>query len=137
LRATTLAKTCALIGKKQEALKFLRSAVQLSADAPMAIAGLGHALASGDKRQEATELLSRLSNRSAQEYVPAFWLALLCCSLGELETALSHLEHAVAERSPTLPFWLGVEPRLDPLRREPRFQQLLQVVGLIDLNRRS
>jgi tetratricopeptide (TPR) repeat protein len=124
-------------GQVERAIDSMRAAVQLSADAPMAIAGLGHALALGGDRQEAAELLSHLSNRAAQEYVPAFWLALLCCSLGELEPALSHLERAVAERSPTLPFWLAVEPRLDPLRREPRFQQLLQVVGLIDLAQHS
>ena len=120
-------------GQVERAIDSIRSAVQLSADAPMAIAGLGHALAAGDKRQEATELLARLSNRSAEEYVPAFCLALLCCSLGELEAAFSHLERSAEERSPTLPFWLAVEPRLDPLRGEPRFQHLLQVVGLIDL----
>jgi tetratricopeptide (TPR) repeat protein len=119
-------------GHVETAIDSLRAAVQFSADAPMAIAGLGQALAIIDKREEAEELLSRLVGRSVREYVPAFWLALLCCALGEREQALSHLEHAIEERSPTLPFWLAVEPRLDTVRRESRFQQLLQRVGLID-----
>jgi len=119
-------------GHVKAALETLRGAVQFSNDAPMAIAGLGQALAVAGNKDEATELLSRLTSRSAREYVPAFWLALLCCSLGEGEQALSYLERALEEKSPTLPFWLAVEPRLDLLRRELRFQQLLQCVGLND-----
>jgi tetratricopeptide (TPR) repeat protein len=119
-------------GLVEAALDSLRAAVQFSADAPMAVAGLGHALASLDNRDEAAELLSFLVSRSAREYVPSFWLALLCSGLGEREQALSYLARALEERSPALPFWLAVESRLDPLRQEPRFQQLLQRVGLID-----
>ena len=119
-------------GHVESKIDTLRHAVQFSNHAPMAVAGLGHALAVADNKDEATELLSRLASRSAREYVPAFWRALLCCSLGQGEQALSHLEHAAEERSPTLPFWLAVEPRLHLLRREPRFQQLLQRVGLSD-----
>lgn len=119
-------------GHVESAIDTLRDAVQFSNHAPMAVAGLGHALAVADNKDEATELLSRLASRSAREYVPAFWRALLCCSLGQGEQALSHLEHAAEERSPTLPFWLAVEPRLDLLRREPRFEQLLQRMGLND-----
>jgi tetratricopeptide (TPR) repeat protein len=118
------------IGNVEAAIHTLRDSVQFSNHAPMAVAGLGQALAVADNKDEARELFSRLSSRSAREYVPAFWLALLCCSLGEVERALSHLEHAAEERSPTLPFWLAVEPRLDLLRREKRFQRLLQRVGL-------
>lgn len=119
-------------GRVETATDTLRDAVEFSNYAPMAVAGLGQALAVADNKDEATELLSRLASRSAREYVPAFWLALLCCSLGEGEQALSYLEHAVEEKSPALPFWLAVEPRLDLLRRELRFQQLLQRVGLND-----
>lgn len=118
------------IGNAEAAIRTLRDSVQFSNHAPMAVAGLGQALAVADNKDEARELFSRLSSRSAREYVPAFWLTLLCCSLGEVEQALSHLEHAAEERSPTLPFWLAVEPRLDLLRREERFQLLLQRVGL-------
>ena len=119
-------------GHVEAAIDTLRDGVQFSNHAPMAVAGLGEALAVAGSKDEAKELLSRLSSRSAREYVPAFWLALLCCSLGEREKALSHLEHAAEERSPTLPFWLAVEPRLDVLRQEPRFQHLLQRVALND-----
>ncbi len=124
-------------GHVETAIDRLRHAVQFSNYAPMAVAGLGQALAVAKTKDEARELLSRLTNRSSREYVPAFWLALLCCSLGEGEKALSYLEHAVAERSPTLPFWLAVEPRLDLLRHEQRFQQLLQRVGLNDPESKS
>jgi tetratricopeptide (TPR) repeat protein len=119
-------------GQVEAAIYTLRTGVQFSNYAPMAVCGLGEALAVAGNRDEAMELLSRLANRSDREYVPAFWMALQCCSLGDTEQALSYLEQATEERSPTLPFWLAVEPRLDLLRREQRFQQLLQRVGLND-----
>jgi serine/threonine-protein kinase len=119
-------------GQVEAAIHTLRNGLQFSNDAPMAVCGLGEALAVAGNRDEARELLSRLASRSDREYVSAFWMALQCCSLDEREMALSHLERAAEERSPTLPFWLAVEPRLDLLRREKRFQQLLRRVGLND-----
>ncbi len=119
-------------GDFRAAMEPLQLAVQFSGDAPMAVAALGHALVCGGNRNEAEELLSRLLTRSATEYVPSFWLALLSCGLGAGDQALSHLEKAVEERSPTLPFWLAGEPRLNPLRQEVRFQRVLKRVGLTD-----
>jgi Flp pilus assembly protein TadD len=119
-------------GHAEAALDALRSAVEYSGDTSMAVAALGHAFGRFGRRQEAEQLLSRLESRSATEYIPPFWLALVWCGLGERDEALRQLELASQERSPALPFWLGCEPRLDPLRNDARFQQLLQRVGLID-----
>ena len=46
-------------------------------------------------------------------------------SLGEEEPALDRLEQDAAERSP-FGVWLPVEPRLDALRSNARFQAVLQ-----------
>lgn len=58
-------------------------------------------------------------------YVAASRLA----SIGETEKALDALEQAVAEREGFVPL-INVDPRLDPLRDEPRFKELLRKVGL-------
>jgi tetratricopeptide (TPR) repeat protein len=50
-------------------------------------------------------------------------VAMLYARLGEKEKALDALEKAYAERSRALAY-IAVEPQLDPLRNEPRFQEM-------------
>ena len=45
-------------------------------------------------------------------------------ALGDRDTALTFLERAASDREPDV-LWVGVDPRVDPLRSESRFQQLL------------
>lgn len=59
-------------------------------------------------------------------------LVLDFASLGEVDQALHWLERAYAQRETDL-VYLAVDPRLDPLRQEARFQALLERVGLADL----
>ncbi|MGH9370214.1 MAG: TPR end-of-group domain-containing protein [Vicinamibacterales bacterium] len=59
----------------------------------------------------------------------AFFFALLHAGLDEKPQALSWLEKAYKERSGSIRY-LKVEPRLDRLRGEPRFQELMRRVGL-------
>jgi hypothetical protein len=54
---------------------------------------------------------------------------LVYAGLGDRRQALELLGRAYAERDVWLT-WLGVEPRFDELRTEPRFQDLLREVGL-------
>jgi hypothetical protein len=49
--------------------------------------------------------------------------------LGEKDKAFEWLEKAYQERSEELLF-LKVEPVLDPLRADPRFQSLIRRIGL-------
>ena len=48
---------------------------------------------------------------------------MLYARLGEKEKALDALERAYAERSRALAY-IAVEPQLDPLRSDPRFQAM-------------
>jgi hypothetical protein len=56
-------------------------------------------------------------------------LADLTLRIGDKEGALKWLNAAYAERSPYLVF-LAIEPRMETLRSDPRFQSLIQRVGL-------
>jgi hypothetical protein len=73
-------------------------------------------------------LLSELQTQSKLRYVPPYFLATVYVGLGEKDQAFALLEKGYAERDPYLTY-LKVEPALDPLRSDPRFQQLLQRVG--------
>lgn len=57
--------------------------------------------------------------------MPKYHVALAHAALGEHEQAFEWLEKAVEDRSPQL-VQLRLDPRLDRLRSEPRFQDLLR-----------
>jgi hypothetical protein len=56
-------------------------------------------------------------------------LAYIYLALGNSAEALDLFEQAIGERDPAV-VWIGVDPRLDGLRPNPRFRQLVQTVGL-------
>ena len=49
-------------------------------------------------------------------------------ALGDKEAALADLERAVADRDPAV-LWLAVDPRVDALKDNPRFQRLIAALG--------
>jgi eukaryotic-like serine/threonine-protein kinase len=116
---------------EQAVAKFKR-AVEVTKDTPFNsfyLAALGHAYALAGNRREAEIVLQTLSDRVKKSYVSPFDLALIHAALGEKDKAFVLLDKAVAERSTFLVYsqW---EPRLDPLRPDPRFKQILKQIGL-------
>jgi len=62
--------------------------------------------------------------------VLAYWRALLYLSLSNKEEALRSLQQSFEERDGYNIGWVKVDPLLDPLRGDPRFEALVQkVVG--------
>ena len=79
----------------------------------------------GGKRGEALKILDELKQLSKRRYVAAYSVAAVYAGLGEKEQAFAWLEKAAEERSAMLPF-VRVRPWFDPLRSDPRFQDLLR-----------
>ena len=75
---------------------------------------------------EAARLLSAVSSRGG---VNPYGVALVYVGLGNRDLALRWLRRAARERSQYLVF-LKVEPMLDPVRADPRFQALLRELGI-------
>ena len=96
---------------------------------PVTLSAAGHAYGKAGERRKALEILSELERQSSQESEPAFFIAQIFLGLGDHEQALAWLEKACDERSVWL-IWLGVDPKFDPLRSDPRFEDLLRRVGL-------
>jgi hypothetical protein len=68
--------------------------------------------------------------QSKKSYVSRYMIATIYTGLGDKDKAFSFLEKAYQERSPDIPYFLKADLRLDPLRSDPRFQDLMHRVGL-------
>jgi TolB-like protein/DNA-binding winged helix-turn-helix (wHTH) protein/Tfp pilus assembly protein PilF len=66
--------------------------------------------------------------RSEGSYVSFSRFARTYAALGEKDLAVQALEKAFAEREPMA--WLNVDPEWDPIRADPRFQDLVRRAGL-------
>jgi DNA-binding winged helix-turn-helix (wHTH) protein/TolB-like protein/tetratricopeptide (TPR) repeat protein len=96
---------------------------------PVYLSSLGHAYALLGNVVEARKVLGELDELSQRRYVSPYERAILHAALGETGQALDWLEKAYQQRSGWM-LYLPVEPRLDPLRPDPRFGNLVRRVGL-------
>lgn len=64
------------------------------------------------------------------QYTPPLSYARYAIKAGKTEEALDFLEQAVSERQIQL-LWMNVDPKYDALRESPRFQAILESIGLI------
>jgi tetratricopeptide (TPR) repeat protein len=91
--------------------------------APGSYSTLGRALAQTGRRAEALEEVRKLEQLGERGFGVGFDLALLRLALGDLRGALDGLERAVTDHS-QMGAYVMVEPALDPLRGDPRFDDL-------------
>jgi TolB-like protein/Tfp pilus assembly protein PilF len=80
------------------------------------------------KQHAARKILDELTSRAQQQYVQSYALALVHLALGDKEKALKLLEKAYEERGIQIggdTCSLKIDKRLDALRGDPRFEQLL------------
>ncbi len=116
-------------GRYGEAAAELARAEQRSGGVTFARAARGHVLGLAGRRGEAHEILAGLVAQAKTGYVPAYDRAMVQLGLGEVDRAFEELNLALNERSSWMAY-LAVEPRLDALRADARFAQLLRRVGL-------
>jgi serine/threonine protein kinase/tetratricopeptide (TPR) repeat protein len=121
----------AALGRGAEAVAAIEAALALSPGAAEMEAALGQAYAVAGRAEEAREVLAGLVRRGEKSYVSPALVANVHAALGEREEALTWLERACEERAADLA-WIGVRPIFDGLREEPRFQTLLERLGLGD-----
>jgi TolB-like protein/Tfp pilus assembly protein PilF len=97
-------------------------------DDPFVLGLLGHAYASSGNKIEAEKILNQLKELSKERYVSAYSFALVYLGLGNKEEALRLLEKSYQDRTGNDLVYFRVEPLLDPLRGEPRFEELVTKV---------
>jgi TolB-like protein/Tfp pilus assembly protein PilF len=115
-------------GMYKEAIAALQKAISLS-PGPDVLARLGYAYAVAGQRNQAKEVLNELQNLSRRRYIEPASRAIIYTGLAEREQAFAWLERAFEDRNELL-VMLKVDPRLDTLRSDSRFTELLRRVGL-------
>ena len=116
-------------GNYAEAIAQLRRAAELSGNLPPVLSSLGYSYALAGETDQAHAILKELIDTSAKKYVSAYDLALINIGLGQKDAAFELLGDAVEERCGWLIF-LKIEPVLDTIRCDPRFNDLIRAVGL-------
>jgi len=115
-------------GRPAQAVPEYQRATELSQHDSDAVAGLAHVYAILGNRAEAEKILNELQRQSKGAYVSPYMIAVIYAGLGQKDKAFELLEKAYKERSPDIAYFLNTDLRLDPLRPDPRFLDLLRRV---------
>jgi TolB-like protein/Tfp pilus assembly protein PilF len=114
-----------------EAILEMQKAVEYSGDSFLIKSLLGYVYGATDNQAKAQVILDSLLSKSKEGTVPAIAFANIYIGLGENDNAIHWLEKAYDERSSEL-INLNASPIFDPLRSEPRFQDLVDQMNFPD-----
>jgi len=95
---------------------------------PLYMYGLGYAYAAAGNRPKARTVIDALKQRPGQTYTPAYFIASVYAALDEKDQAFAWLQRAYDERDPQITYLL-LDPFIDPLRSDARFNALVRKVG--------
>jgi tetratricopeptide (TPR) repeat protein len=121
------------LGKFDKALEAIRKLRSIN-DGPVLMAIEAFALVKKGEERSALKILSDLQNLSRQRYIDPYPLAWVYLALGDRQKAFAALRQACEDRSELLVFAdsagdLRRDPKLDELRGETEFRELLKKVG--------
>jgi TolB-like protein/Tfp pilus assembly protein PilF len=117
------------LNEHAKAIAHLKQARTETGEMPLMDAALGLAYAVSGKKAETTKLTEALKSAAKKRYIPPTYFGMLFAGLGDKDKAMMWLEKAYEDRADGLT-WLNVEPMLDEVRSDPRFQGLIRRIGL-------
>ena len=125
-----LALACDQKSMPEQAVSEWEKVVPLAQPSSVGRTGLARSYALAGRREEAQQLVEEIQQRSTPGYLEPYYLIGAYAALGDLDRAFGCLERASEERSGWLATWVVGDPRLDPLRADSRFADLLRRMGL-------
>jgi serine/threonine protein kinase/tetratricopeptide (TPR) repeat protein len=116
------------LGKHSEALSVLQKARSLD-DNPFILEMLGGLHATTGNHAAVRATLAELGEQAKRRYVCPYEIATIHASLNDRQSTMKWLEKGLQDRADCMP-WMGTDPKLDLLHRDPEFQSLLKRAGL-------
>ena len=116
------------VGRFADAVASLQKARQLDGNSSI-FEMLGGVYAAWGKKDDARRVLAELTEQAGQHYVCPYEVATIHAGLGDKESTLRWLEKGYQERADCMP-WVLSDAKLDGLRGEPRFQDLMRRMGI-------
>jgi len=117
-------------GKTREALQLLERAKALAPDDAQITSELAYAYAVSGEKERARMCLRDLGKTPSKRGPYSYTIALVYSALGDKDTAFQWLDLALQDRCWML-IYSKVDPRMDPLRSDPRFNDVLKRIGLV------
>jgi serine/threonine protein kinase/Tfp pilus assembly protein PilF len=114
----------------REAIQELERARVLSGNNPLILGPLGSCFAGCGELKEAQRVIDELEQMSGSMYVAAITRAMVFLGMKDLHSAFLWLESAARARE-ALVCYLAVGPIYDGIRRDPRYREMLQRIGLL------
>ncbi|UCC83473.1 MAG: tetratricopeptide repeat protein, partial [Gemmatimonadota bacterium] len=112
-----------------EAIEALQTAIALAGRHPWTLMELAPTYVASGSEAKAEAIYDELVARSRGEYVPPASIAFVGAALGRKDEAFDWLERAYEEHDALL-VWVKLLPHFDPLRDDPRFDVLMEKMGL-------
>jgi TolB-like protein/Tfp pilus assembly protein PilF len=124
-----LGLTYAQLGRAADATAQFERSIQIGGRVPLSLAGLALGRAVSGEVAEARTLLAEIAALSGHHYVASYYVAQVLAALGDRDGAIAALGRALEERV----HWLAsirLDPTLDSLREDPRFDEIARQVGV-------
>ncbi len=111
------------LGNYDEAIRMCEKAARDTNRLGLPLYALGYTYAVAGRREDAEAVVAELVESSDRQYVPEVYFALIYTALGDKDQAFEWLSKGLEAKD----FWVvfcPVDPRFDPLKSDPRFDQL-------------
>ncbi len=128
LATTYLAESLLEQDNHSAAVKYLESAVAQQPGNKVALSRLGHGYARAGQKEKAQAVIRSLMGEQQYENTFHFQVALIHTALGNHDSAFHYLDKAYEERHDYM-LDLRSDPKLDDLRNDQRFLELLDKMG--------
>jgi hypothetical protein len=126
-----LARTIEKLGNREAALSMLERARSMPGATAEPLMHLGRIYAASGRRADAEKIIDELKQTKWTTQIDGYEFAVIYAALGDKDMAFAHLDTEYARGS----WWLDfakVDPDLEPLRSDPRFDELLMKLNLSD-----
>jgi tetratricopeptide (TPR) repeat protein len=117
------------IGEIQESIETFEKGLEFPAVNTAVLGGLGLAYAIAGRVEDACQTLDKLLGLSKEKYVGPYFIAYVYMGLGNKEKTFEYLEKSI-EVGDMYVLYLPIDPTFTELHEDPRFETLLEKIGL-------